>query len=192
MGQVVSSSYLFAEPTNAAEPPIDLEESEPEPPPPEPSTGATLSLPIVVDDDVPIPVRATANAAGYDLTSVEDVTLPPQSAYVPVKTGIRLAMDAPHVVANLARYTTLFAAVRGRSGLAKVGIEAFDGTIDSDYHGEITILLRNVGEKHFSIERGDRIGQLVFLIAVVPNLAVVEKIDVESARGDGGFGSTGK
>jgi dUTP pyrophosphatase len=150
-------------------------------------------MPIELDDAVAIPTRATAGAAGFDLAAFEDVTLPARSPYVAVRTGVKLAMDAPSVTTMLAPNTLVFAEVRGRSGMAKAGVEAFNGTVDADFRGEVKVMLRNMGDEVRTIEKGDRIAQIVFYLAIVPLLAPTENIETmyASARGTSGFGSTG-
>lgn len=85
------------------------------------------------------------------------------------------------------------AQVRPRSGLAlKHGITVLNapGTIDSDYRGEIGVILINLGDKEFTVCRGDRIAQMIFSPVVTANMIVVEALET-SARGNGGFGHTG-
>ena len=144
--------------------------------------------------DVPVPVRflphfagldlpayATEGAAGMDVLAAEDVTLPPGARHA-VATG--LAMAIPH---------GFEIQVRPRSGLAlKHGITVPNtpGTIDSDYRGELKVILINHGAEPFAIRRGDRIGQLVLAPVTRASWLPVEELD-DTARGTGGFGSTG-
>lgn len=128
-----------------------------------------------------IPRYATSGAAGMDVVSAEDVTIPPGARH-PVATG--LAMAIPH---------GFEIQVRPRSGLAlKHGITVPNtpGTIDSDYRGELKILLINHGTEPFPIARGDRVAQLVLAPVVQAQWDEVEELD-DTARGTGGFGSTG-
>ena len=131
--------------------------------------------------DLPLPEYATAGAAGMDVVSAEDVTIPPGGRHA-VATGLALAIPPGYEVQ-----------VRPRSGLAlKHGISVPNapGTIDSDYRGELKVILINHGAKSFAILRGDRIAQLV--VAPVTRAAWVEVDELdETARGEGGFGSTG-
>ena len=131
--------------------------------------------------DLPLPQYATAGAAGMDVVSAEDVTIPPGGRHA-VASGLALAIPPGYEVQ-----------VRPRSGLAlKHGISVPNapGTIDSDYRGELKVILINHGAKSFAILRGDRIAQLV--IAPVTRAAWVEVDELdETARGEGGFGSTG-
>lgn len=130
-----------------------------------------------------IPVAATAQAAGYDLTAALDeamVLMPGARAAVP--TGLAIALPEG-----------LEGQVRPRSGLAmKHGVTVLNapGTIDADYRGEVKVLLVNLGDAPFSIESGDRIAQLV--VARYERVAFVEGDLDDTARGAGGFGSTGR
>lgn len=132
-----------------------------------------------------LPAYETAGAAGMDLRAAvpqgEPLMLPPgKRALVP--TG--LVMEIPHGFEGQ---------IRPRSGLAfKNGITCLNspGTIDSDYRGEVKVLLANLGDEPFSIERGMRIAQMV--IAPVTQVVIEERSAVnETTRGAGGFGSTG-
>jgi len=132
-------------------------------------------------EGLPLPAYASAGAAGMDVVSAEDVTLPPMGRHA-VATGFAIAIPDGFEVQ-----------VRPRSGLAlKHGITLPNtpGTIDSDYRGELKIILVNLGDAPFEIRRGDRIAQLV--VAPVQPGRMVEVSDLdETARGAGGFGSTG-
>lgn len=128
-----------------------------------------------------LPAYATSGAAGMDVVSAEDVTLAPGARHA-VATG--LAMAIPH---------GFEVQVRPRSGLAlKHGITVPNtpGTIDSDYRGELKVILINHGADPFEIRRGDRIAQLVLAPVVQAGWVEVSELD-ETARGGGGFGSTG-
>ena len=128
-----------------------------------------------------LPAYATDGAAGMDVLAAEDVTLPPGMRY-PVATGFALAIPAGYEVQ-----------VRPRSGLAlKHGITLPNtpGTIDSDYRGELKVILINLGDADFVIARGDRIAQLVLAPVTLARWDEVAELD-ETARGSGGFGSTG-
>ncbi|WP_443969900.1 dUTP diphosphatase [Sphingobium sp. CR28] len=130
---------------------------------------------------LPVPAYATAGAAGMDVVSAEDVTLPPMGRHA-VATGFALAIPDGYEIQ-----------VRPRSGLAlKHGISLPNtpGTIDSDYRGELKIILVNLGEEPFVIARGDRIAQLVLAPVTLASLIEVAELD-ETVRGTGGFGSTG-
>ena len=131
--------------------------------------------------DLPLPSYATAQAAGMDVVSAESVVLAP---------GGRLAVATGFAVAIPVGYELQ---VRPRSGLAlKHGITCLNtpGTIDADYRGEVKVILANLGAEPFPIARGDRIAQLVPAPVQHARFAEVEELD-ETARGQGGFGSTG-
>ncbi|MFO0714997.1 MAG: dUTP diphosphatase [Sandaracinus sp.] len=131
-----------------------------------------------------IPSRATAGAAGLDLCACLEapLTLAPRERTL-VPTGIAIALPVGHE-----------GQVRPRSGLAaKHGVTVLNapGTIDEDYRGEVKVILVNLGSEPFVIGHGERIAQLV--VAPVGKVAVelVEQLD-DTARGGGGFGSTGR
>ena len=131
--------------------------------------------------DLPLPAYATHGAAGMDVVSAEDVTIEPGARHA-VPTGLAMAIPAGFEIQ-----------VRPRSGLAfKHGITVPNtpGTIDSDYRGELKVLLINHGPESFSISRGDRVAQLVLAPVVQAAWDEVEELDA-TARGEGGFGSTG-
>ena len=128
-----------------------------------------------------LPLYATAGAAGMDVLSAEDVVLAPGARHA-VATGFAIAIPEGYEVQ-----------VRPRSGLAlKHGISLPNtpGTIDSDYRGELKIILINLGAEDFAIARGDRVAQLVLAPVTLAQWDEVEDLD-ETARGVGGFGSTG-
>ena len=133
-------------------------------------------------EGLPLPSYATPGAAGMDVVAAEDVDLQPGQRHA-VATGFRLAIPDGYEVQ-----------VRPRSGLAfKHGISVPNtpGTIDSDYRGELKILLINHGGEPFAVRRGERIAQLV--PAAVTRAAFEEVADLcETERGHGGFGSTGQ
>jgi dUTP pyrophosphatase len=131
-----------------------------------------------------LPAYATEGAAGMDvLAAVEAdlVLLPGERVAVP--TGLMMAVPAGHEMQ-----------VRARSGLAlKEGLAVLNapGTIDSDYRGEVKIILANLGATSFTITRGMRIAQLVLAPYVRAQWAEVADLDA-TVRGEGGFGSTGR
>ncbi len=133
--------------------------------------------------DLPLPKYETAGAAAVDLLAciTEPLTLlPGKRAMVP--TGLSIALPEGYE-----------AQVRPRSGLAaKNGVTVLNtpGTIDSDYRGEIKVILINLGEKPLEITRGMRIAQMVFAPVTQGVWQVVDCLD-ETERGTGGFGSTG-
>ena len=132
-------------------------------------------------EGLPLPAYATAGAAGMDVVAAEDVVLAPGARHA-VATGFAMAIPVGYEVQ-----------VRPRSGLAlKHGITCLNtpGTIDSDYRGEVKVILANLGDAAFTVARGDRIAQLVPAPVQHAELEEVRTLD-ETARGIGGFGSTG-
>lgn len=132
-------------------------------------------------EGLPLPAYETAGAAGMDLRAAEDMILSP-GARALVPTGLSIALPEGYE-----------AQVRPRSGLAvKHGVTVLNapGTIDCDYRGEVKVPLINHGQQDFVISRGDRIAQMV--IAPVTRIAwsEVDMLD-DTARGAGGFGSSG-
>jgi len=136
--------------------------------------------------DLPLPSYQTEQSAGMDLMAAVPADAPlilAPGARVLVPTG--LAMELPLAMEGQ---------VRPRSGLAlKHGVTVLNspGTIDSDYRGEIGVILINHGSEPFKIARGDRIAQLVIGVILRPELIEDAELD-ETERGAGGFGSTGK
>ena len=134
---------------------------------------------------LPLPAYETAQAAGMDMRAAlpadEPLTLRPGARHA-VPTGLAFALP-PGFEGQ----------VRPRSGLAaKSGVTCLNtpGTIDADYRGEVKVILINLGEGDFVIRRGDRIAQLVIAPVASASWRPVEALD-ETARGAGGFGSTG-
>ena len=145
-----------------------------------------LAVPVLVRrlphfEGLTLPAYATEGAAGMDVLAAEDATLEPGARHA-IATGLALAIPAGFEIQ-----------VRPRSGLAlKHGISVPNtpGTIDSDYRGELKVILINLGASAFEVRRGDRIAQLVLAPVVRASWLKVDELD-ETARGDGGFGSTG-
>lgn len=128
-----------------------------------------------------LPAYATAGAAGMDVVSAEDVEIAPGARHA-VATGLAVAIPPGFEIQ-----------VRPRSGLALkhgVTVPNTPGTIDSDYRGELKVILINHGAEPFAIRRGDRVAQLVVAPVVQGSWVEVDSLD-ETARGEGGFGSTG-
>jgi dUTP pyrophosphatase len=133
-------------------------------------------------DGLPLPQYASDAAAGLDITSAEELVLEPGKRHA-FATG--LAIEIPH------GYEVQ---VRPRSGLAiKHGITCLNtpGTIDSDYRGEVKVILINLGEEPFPVRRGERIAQLVPAPVLRAHFSETHELE-ETARGSGGFGSTGR
>jgi len=133
-------------------------------------------------EGLPLPAYASQGAAGLDVVAAETLTLAPGQRHA-VATGFALAIPEGYEVQ-----------VRPRSGLAlKHGITCLNtpGTIDSDYRGEVKVILANLGDAPFEVVRGERIAQLVPAPVLRATLAEVGDLDA-TARGSGGFGSTGR
>jgi dUTP diphosphatase len=132
--------------------------------------------------ELPLPAYESEGAAGMDLRAAVAVTLKPTQRFL-MPTGFAIALPGGFE-----------AQVRTRSGLAvKHGITVLNapGTIDSDYRGEVCVILANLGQAPFEIRRGERIAQLV--VSPVTRVALVEAASLsDTGRGAGGFGSTGK
>lgn len=132
-------------------------------------------------EGLPLPAYATQGAAGMDVVSAEDVTIAPGARH-PVTTGLSVAIPEGFEIQ-----------VRPRSGLAfkhAITVPNTPGTIDSDYRGELKVLLINHGQEAFVIARGDRVAQLVVAPVTQGIWQEVDELDA-TARGEGGFGSTG-
>jgi dUTP pyrophosphatase len=130
---------------------------------------------------LPLPEYATAGAAGMDICAAESLTLRAGKRHA-VATGFAFAIPDGYEVQ-----------VRPRSGLAlKHGITCLNspGTIDSDYRGEVKVILANLGEDDFAINKGDRIAQIVVAPVTQGAMVEVDSLD-DTERGTGGFGSTG-
>lgn len=133
-------------------------------------------------EGLPLPSYATAHAAGLDVVAAESITLAPGQRHA-VATGFAIAIPNGFEVQ-----------VRPRSGLAlKHGITCLNtpGTIDSDYRGEVKVILANLGSEPFEVVRGERIAQLVPAPVLQARFTEVDDLG-DTARGDGGFGSTGR
>lgn len=139
-----------------------------------------VSIPITLLPGATLPAYQTDGAAGMDLHSLEAFTLAPMERKR-VRTGIAVAIPAGYE-----------GQIRARSGLAfRHGIAMVNapGTIDSDYRGEIQILLINLGESVVEFQQGERIAQLVICPVARAEWNVVQELDA-TGRGEGGFGST--
>ncbi len=135
-------------------------------------------------EDLPLPTQATPGSAGYDLhAAVESEALlrPGERALIP--TGVSIAVPEGYE-----------AQIRPRSGLALehgIVLPNAPGTIDSDYRGEVKVILGNAGGKAFIVRRGDRIAQLVISPVVRADWEEVPSLDATS-RGEGGLGHSGR
>lgn len=138
-----------------------------------------------IGKEIPIPAYATPGSAGMDLRACIDapVTVEPGQR-VSIPTGFAIALPDPGWVAL----------IYARSGLAiKYGIAPANcvGVVDSDYRGEIVVVLQSYGGEAYTIEPGERVAQMVITPVTQADVALVEELD-ETARGAGGFGSTGR
>lgn len=143
-----------------------------------------IDLKIINKSGLKLPEYKTEHSAGVDLMSAseEDIRLKPMQRQL-VKTGLFIQLP-----------DGFEAQVRPRSGMAlKHGISVLNtpGTIDSDYRGEIGVILINLSEEEYTIRKGDRIAQMVIARYAQAEMIEVEVLD-ETIRGAGGFGSTGK
>jgi dUTP pyrophosphatase len=135
-----------------------------------------------LNKDAVIPKYQTPEAAGFDLHSIEDVVILPNERKL-IGTGLAFEIEFGYEIQ-----------IRPRSGLAyKHGITVLNspGTIDSDYRGEIKVLLINHSNEPFEIKKGDRIAQAVIAPIIQAEFEEVDELS-STLRGSGGFGSTGK
>ena len=133
-------------------------------------------------EGLPLPSYATPGAAGMDVVAAEDVDLAPGQRHA-VATGFRVAIPDGYEIQ-----------VRPRSGLAfkhGVTVPNTPGTIDSDYRGELKVLMINHGPGPFAVRRGERIAQLVPAVVTIATFDEVDELE-DTHRGHGGFGSTGR
>lgn len=126
-----------------------------------------------------LPSRQTGGSAGFDVAALEDTVIPARGRGL-VRTGIAIAVPRGYE-----------AQIRPRSGLAlRQGVSAHFGTIDSDYRGEVLVLLHNFEAQDYPVVRGERIAQMV--IAPVADARFIEMELDDTDRGGGGFGHTGR
>ncbi|MEJ5171984.1 MAG: dUTP diphosphatase [Fimbriimonadales bacterium] len=140
-----------------------------------------ISVRILAEDGVRPPEYATPGSAGVDLRAAEDVTLKPMERKL-VRTGLRMEIPPGYE-----------GQIRPRSGLALrlgLGMVNSPGTIDSDYRGEIGVILVNLGSEEIRLSAGERIAQMVFAPVARAEFVPVDALH-PTARGGGGFGSTG-
>ena len=153
---------------------------------PSSDTPSSAAVPVLVKrlphgEGLDLPGYATDGAAGMDVVSAEDVTIAPGARHA-VATGLSVAIPTGYEIQ-----------VRPRSGLALkhgVTVPNTPGTIDSDYRGEMKVIMINLGAEPFAIRRGDRVAQLVLAPVTRAGWIEVAQLD-ETVRGEGGFGSTG-
>lgn len=143
----------------------------------------TIEIPCKTEDGAILPVYKTSGAAGADVCAhIENPINIARGTFALIPTGLYFEIPEGYEIQ-----------VRPRSGLAfKNGVTVLNtpGTIDSDYRGELKVLLINLGVEDFLISNGDRIAQIIVSPVTVGNFVSVESIS-ETARGEGGFGSTG-
>ena len=141
-------------------------------------TKTLMKVSIKLVDPKCLPQRKTVGAVGYDLVARESaVIFKGQTALIPVGFALELPVGTE-------------AQIRGRSSLNNKGIIAMFGTIDSDYRGEVKVVLMNLmALTGFQVNRGDRIAQMVIASVLPTELVEVAEL-AETARGEGGFGST--
>jgi dUTP pyrophosphatase len=132
-----------------------------------------------LDPRAALPKRGSALAAGLDVCSIEDLRIEPKQRVI-ARTGLAVAIPPG-----------FYGRVAPRSGLAaKSGLDVLAGVIDSDYRGEICCLLYNTGDEAIALPAGSKICQLIVEQIITPDATWASDLD-ETARGAGGFGSTG-
>ena len=132
-----------------------------------------------LDPRAVLPSRGSGLAAGLDVCSIEDLRIEPRQRAI-AKTGLAVAIPPG-----------FYGRVAPRSGLAaKNGLDVLAGVIDSDYRGELCVLLYNTGDEAINLPAGSKICQLIIEQIITPEATWVSDLD-ETARGAGGFGSTG-
>jgi dUTP pyrophosphatase len=132
-----------------------------------------------LDDRATLPTRGSAESAGLDLYSIEDLMIEPKQRVL-ARTGLAVAIPPAH-----------YGRIAPRSGLAmRTGLDVLSGVIDADYRGEIGCLLYNTGDETISLPAQSKICQLIVEKIIVPTPAWSDQIS-ETERGSDGFGSTG-
>ena len=135
----------------------------------------------VLSDGATRPSRQSEGAAGYDLYAACTAILNTDCRVVPVSTGVHIAIPQGYV-----------GIIHERSGLAlRNNVQVAGGVIDSDYRGEVKVMLRNLGDAPHAIQSGDRIAQLVITPIMTTPFRTVSNLN-NTDRGAGGFGSTGR
>lgn len=154
-----------------------------------PSRDELCFLKCKLDEGASPPYYASTGAAALDLIAKDDATLPslfvspdePPAKDILVKVDTGCAFELPFL---------LYGQIQGRSGLAKKGIFVHPGIIDSDFRGNVQVLMKNLGHEPYQIKKGDRIAQMLILPVARPEIRIVDFLS-DTKRGDGGFGSTG-
>lgn len=141
--------------------------------------GAERFLVKRLTTDAKMPKRGSPGAAGYDLCSIEGVTIPPGQREV-VGTGLKLQIPSD-----------CYCRLAPRSGLAvRFGVDIGAGVVDRDYRGPVKLILMNLGQEPFEVKKGDRVAQMILERIRTPEPEEVEELE-ETPRGEQGFGSTG-
>jgi dUTP pyrophosphatase len=133
---------------------------------------------VLMNDEAHVPLRKTIGAAGYDMVSCEDTILPAMGRKL-ISTGVIVSIPEG-----------FFGKIEARSSMAVKGIDVGAGVIDSDYRGEIKILLINSTNDEFEIKKGERVAQMILIPHSTEKMIVVDGLIDDTERGDGGFGST--
>lgn len=132
-----------------------------------------------LDPRATLPTRGSSSSAGLDICSIEEVTIGPHGRSL-ARTGLSVAIPEG-----------FYGRVAPRSGLAvKLGLDVLAGVIDSDYRGELLCALYNTGDSSIALPAGSKICQLIIEKIAIPTAAWSDELS-ETARGAGGFGSTG-
>lgn len=126
------------------------------------------------------PFKTYASDAGFDLAAIEDGEIPAGTIAKKISTGIGLELPSG-----------LFGLIRDRSSLAEKGLIVVGGVIDTDYRGEVIVMLTNMGKESFVYKSGDRIAQVIILPSGFFNFVEASELDA-TMRSSGGFGSTGQ
>ena len=169
VAKILTATALFFSLVRAADPIAKM-----------PRMDASFSLKVkLLSEFATLPKRGSALAAGYDLSASADCVVPARGKAL-VKTDLSMAIP-----------TDCYGRIAPRSGLAwKNSIDTGAGVIDSDYRGEVKVLLFNHEDTDFNVKVGDRVAQLILERIATPEVIAVDDLD-ESDRGAGGFGSTG-
>lgn len=132
-----------------------------------------------LDPAAVLPTRAHADDAGLDLYGLEDATIAPGAGTL-LRTGVAVAVPAGHV-----------GLVCDRSSLARRGLKTAGGVIDAGYRGELGVVVWNISRDPQHVKKGERVAQLLVIPIATPAPVETHELD-ETARGAGGFGSTGR
>ncbi len=142
------------------------------------SASAYLRVKLLTPTSI-LPRRSTCGSAGYDISANETIIIPPGKRAL---VGSGISVEIP---------PNTYLRIAPRSGLATRGIDVSGGVVDSDYRGEIKVILVNNSDKEFSIFLGERMAQMILEQILTPDVEVISQHCIETRRGDKGFGSTG-